>query len=72
MVKKRPYLDVLGWAGVTLNTYLPATAVPVGTSRDGLPIGMQVVAPYLEDRTALAVAAMLEQHHRGFTPPPGF
>jgi amidase len=70
--EQRPYLDLLGWAGVTLNSYLPATAVPVGLSREGLPIGMQVVAPYLEDRTALAVAAMLEQHHRSFTPPPGF
>ncbi|MCZ6830670.1 MAG: amidase [Gammaproteobacteria bacterium] len=70
--EQRPYLDVIGWAGVTLNSYLPATAVPVGLSRDGLPLGMQVVAPYLEDKTSLAVAKMLEQHHRAFQPPPGY
>jgi amidase len=70
--ERRPYFEVLGWAGLTLNASLPATAAPVGTSREGLPIGVQVVADYLEDRTALAVAAMLEQHHRGFTPPPGY
>jgi amidase len=68
--EQRSYLDILGWAGLTLNALLPATAVPVGTSSEGLPIGMQVVADYLEDRTALAVAKLLEQHHRGFVPPP--
>ena len=67
--EQRAYLDILGWSGLTLNALLPATAVPVGISSEGLPIGMQVVADYLEDRTALAVARMLEQHHRGFTPP---
>ena len=66
----RPYLDVLGWAGLTLNALLPITAVPVGTASDGMPIGVQVVADYLEDRTALAAARMLEAHHRGFEAPP--
>lgn len=70
--QERPYTDVLSWAGLTLNALLPATAAPVGVSRDGLPIGVQVVADYLEDKTALAVAAMLEQHHRPFCPPPGY
>jgi amidase len=70
--EERPYMDVLGWAGLTLNALLPVTATPIGTSRDGLPIGVQVVADYLEDKTALAVAKMLEQHHRAFIPPPGY
>ena len=70
--EERPYFDVLGWAGLTLNALLPVTAAPVGLSREGLPIGVQVVADYLEDKTALAVAAMLEQHHRAFGPPPGY
>ena len=67
--EERPYLDVLGWAGLTLNALLPITACPVGLSSEGLPIGAQVVTDYLEDRTALAVAKMLEEH-RAFTPPP--
>ncbi len=58
--------------GLTLNGYLPVTAVPVGTTRDGLPIGIQVVSGYLADRTSLAVAALLEEHHRAFVPPPGY
>ena len=69
--EQRPYLDVLGWAGLTLNALLPITAVPVGVSSEGMPIGVQVAADYLEDRTALAVAAALEKHHRGFEPPAG-
>ncbi len=68
----RPYVEVLGWAGLTLNALLPVTNTPVATSSDGLPIGLQVVADYLEDKTALAVAGMLTTHHRGFVPPPGY
>lgn len=67
--EQRSYLDILGWSGLTLNALLPATAVPVAVSSEGLPIGMQVVANYLEDRTALAAAKLLETHHRAFVPP---
>jgi amidase len=68
--EQRPYTDMLKWAGLTLNAYLPTTAVPAGLSSDGLPIGAQVVSRYLGDRTTLAVAKLLEAHHRAFTPPP--
>jgi hypothetical protein len=33
---------------------------------------MQVVAPFLADRSALAAARLLEQHHRRFEAPPGY
>ncbi|MFT4769600.1 MAG: amidase [Glaciecola sp.] len=68
----RPYTDILKWAGLTLNAYLPATAVPLGTTADGLPVGMQISSRYLGDRTTLAVARLLETHHRAFVPPPGY
>jgi amidase len=68
----RPYTELMAWAGLTLNAYLPATAVPVGTTGDGLPIGVQVVSRYFGDNTALAVARLLEEHHRAFVPPPGY
>ena len=70
--EQRPYTELLRWAGLTLNAYLPATAVPLGTTRDGLPVGMQIASRYLGDRTTLAVARLLETHHRAFVPPPGF
>jgi amidase len=69
---QRPYTDILRWAGLTLNSYLPATAVPLGTTDDGLPLGMQIAGPWLGDRSTLAVAALLEAHHRAFVPPPGY
>ena len=70
--EEREYMDILFWSGLTLNTSLPATSTPIGTSSEGLPIGVQVVADYLQDKTALAVSRMLADHHRPFTPPPGF
>ncbi|MEQ9465728.1 MAG: amidase [Haliea sp.] len=68
----RPYTDLLRWAGLTINAYLPATVVPAGLTLDGLPVGVQVVSRYLGDRTTLAVARLLERHHRAFTAPPGY
>jgi amidase len=50
---------------------LPATVVPVGRTAAGLPVGLQIVGPYLEDRTTLAVARLVEKLLGGFTPPPG-
>jgi amidase len=46
--------------------------VPVGRTQQGLPVGMQIVGPYLEDRTKLAVARHIERLLGGFVPPPGF
>jgi len=38
---------------------LPALSLPAGRS-EGLPIGVQLIAPYFEDARMLAVAAKLE------------
>ena len=66
-----PYLEQLFWAGQMTLTYLPATVVPVGRTSDGLPVGMQVVAPHLEDRTAIHFARCIEDVVGGFVSPPG-
>jgi amidase len=66
------YGDQTMWAGVATATGLPATTMPIGLSEDGLPIGMQIVGPYLEDRTPLAFASLAEREFGGFTPPPGY
>ena len=70
--EQRPYWDVLFYAGLTLNGKLPATAVPVGLTGDGLPIGMQIAGNFLDDKTTLAVAKMLEREFRGFEAPAKF
>jgi amidase len=66
-----PYIDQLVYAGIATLPGLPATAVPVGRSRDGLPVGVQIIGPFLEDRTPLAFAALMEREFGGFVPPPG-
>ncbi len=51
----------------------PATALPAGFNRAGLPLGLQAVGPMLEDRTPLAFAALLTREFYGpFRPPPGY
>jgi len=64
------YGDQVVWAGVATLPGLPATAMPVEHTETGLPIGLQVVGPYLEDRTTLAFARLVEREFGGFVPPP--
>jgi len=56
---ERPYLDLFGWTGPAGVGMLPATVVPAGLGDDGLPIGVQIVGPYLHDRTTLRAAALI-------------
>lgn len=65
-----PYFGQLAWPGVALLPNLPATALPLGQTRGGLPIGVQVMGPYLEDRTTIAFAGLLEREFGGFKAPP--
>jgi amidase len=58
--EQRPGLETLAWAGLVGMAHLPAAVVPVGKTAEGKPVGIQVVAPYLEDRTALDVARRLQ------------
>jgi amidase len=67
----RPYSDQVLWVGLTGVAYLPATVVPVGLTSEGLPVGIQIAGPFLEDRTTLDVARRLERLVGGFRPPPG-
>ena len=69
--RARPHIDTLTWTGLVGVVYLPSTVVPVGFTPDGLPVGVQIVGPYLEDRTSLFVAGELESLTGGYTPPPG-
>lgn len=69
---EREYFDVLIWAGPAMVAHLPATTVPVGVTRDGLPVGLQIIGPHLGDRTTIAAAGMVEELLGGFKAPPGF
>ncbi|MBL4758665.1 MAG: amidase [Rhizobiales bacterium] len=69
---KRPYLDIVHWAGLASGSYLPASVAPVGQTKSGLPVGVQIIGPWLEDHTPMAVAAMLEDLIGGFVPAKDF
>jgi Asp-tRNA(Asn)/Glu-tRNA(Gln) amidotransferase A subunit family amidase len=63
------YLDAMRytqWFNVLAS---PAAVVPVGTSGEGLPIGVQVAGRPFEDESVLAVAAAVERAF-GYRPPP--
>ena len=70
--KPFPYLDQMIWPGVATTPGLPSTAAPIGLSESGLPIGVQIVGPYLEDRTTIMFAELMEREFGGFVLPPGF
>jgi amidase len=67
-----PYVDQLTWPGVATLPGLPATTIPIGFTTNGLPIGMQIIGPWLEDRTPLKLAELIEREFGGFVPPKGF
>jgi Asp-tRNA(Asn)/Glu-tRNA(Gln) amidotransferase A subunit family amidase len=49
---------------------LPSTVVPLERSKLGLPIGIQIVGPYLEDTTTIKFAELMEQDFGAFVAPP--
>ncbi len=62
-----------GWIPYTLPYSLtgwPCAVVRAGTSPEGMPIGVQVVARPWRDDVALAVAAAIERTLGGWQPPP--
>jgi amidase len=67
-----PYSDNLLWASLATLPGLPATALPIGRSPGGLPIGAQIIGPWLEDRTPIHLARLIEREFGGFHPPAAF
>ena len=69
--RPQPSTTALFWAGYPALVGLPATAIPLGQSAEGLPVGAQVVARPYADPMALRFAAWLEAEWYGFKAPPG-
>jgi len=70
--KKVPVVDQIFWAGYSGVTLLPSTAVPIGQTTDGLPIGVQIIGPQYGDYSTIAFAKLLEKEYRSFEPPPAY
>ncbi|MRR15323.1 MAG: amidase [Deltaproteobacteria bacterium] len=68
----RYYVEAFKWISVATLAGCPATVIPVGQTKANLPVGLQVMGPYLEDGTSLDLAMKMEKILGGFTPPPGF
>jgi amidase len=67
-----PYWHQVRWSQAISAVYLPAAVVPAGLSRSGLPVGAQIVGPYLEDRTVVEVARRVARVGGGYRRPPGW
>jgi amidase len=69
----RPYRDLVSWTGLIGVLGLPSAVPPIGRTSSGLPVGIQVVSPFLRDREAIHLAAILaDAAGAGYEPPPGF
>jgi amidase len=69
---ERNYIDQSKWISFATLSGCPATVAPAGRTKSGLPVGIQVIGPYLEDATPIDIALKLSQLIGGFTSPPGY
>jgi amidase len=68
----RHYDDLIRWIAPATLTGCPATAAPIGLSKGGLPIGLQIMGPFWEDATPISFAKLLADEIGGFTAPSGY
>lgn len=57
---ERSILEQWFWAGIANPTYLPGLALPAGLAADGMPVGMQVLGPFMGDLLALRFGELAE------------
>ncbi len=67
-----PYLEQLVWGSIATLPGLPATVAPIELANSGLPVGAQIIGPFLEDRTTIEFARLIEREFGGFVCPPGY
>jgi amidase len=63
------YLDAVRYTQWFNALAAPAAVVPVGSSQEGLPIGVQIVARPFEDEKVLAIASVVDAAF-GYRAPP--
>lgn len=68
----RNHFEISHWLMIVNVTDHPALTVPIGRRAAALPVGMQVVAPYLQDRRAIRVAEPAAEVLGAYEVPPSF
>lgn len=68
----RPYSDITPWIMAPTLTGCPATAAPAGRTATGLPVGIQIMGPYMEDATTIEFARLIVDVIGGFEAPKAF
>jgi amidase len=69
---ERRHIELISWLGFIGVLGLPSVAAPIGHTGDGLPVGMQIVAPWYHERRAIRAAQLMTPLLGGYAPPPGF
>ena len=64
-----PYGRLSVYPSLATHAGQPATVFPVRLSRSGLPIALQAIGPYLEDRTPIRFVQLLAREIGGYVPP---
>ncbi|AKN68688.1 amidase [Streptomyces sp. PBH53] len=59
--EKRSFFDQTSWVNLASPVGLPSVVMPAGQTADGLPLAIQIIGPYLSDRTVIAVAKLLSK-----------
>jgi amidase len=62
--------DVPRWCGLINVIGFPSCVVPVGRTKAGLPVGVQIVTDYLRDRDGIQLARFMEQTIAAYEMPP--
>jgi len=68
----RSYYDLSFWISFATLSGLPATTAPIGLTKDGLPVSIQIVGPYLEDATPIDFAGQIADVIGEFQPPKSY
>ncbi len=66
-----PHIMTIAWCGAIGAVLLPVVTVPTGLTPAGLPVGVQVIGPFLSDLRLLRIAELLTAASgNAFVPPP--